>query len=126
MSGLPDGPVSPRAVPTLTEVVQAAPPAPPVPATSHAGADNALPALDENRIIEQVLARFQQQSDRLLAAQLHAVMASALAHAMERLLHETRLAMARSLREQVAGLVADAVVSALASAPAQRGTGLAG
>lgn len=125
MSGLPDGPVSPRAVPTLTEVVQAAPPASPAPAASSVGSDNTPSVLDENRIIEQVLARFQQQIDPLLAAQLQAAMAPALAQAMERLLHETRLAMARSLREQVAGLVADAVVSALATAPVQRGTGLA-
>jgi hypothetical protein len=114
----PDRPASPRAVPTLTEVVQAAAPS--------AAADERPPLLDEARIIEQVLARFQLQIDPLLAAQLQAAMAPALAQAMERLLHETRLAMARSLREQVAGLVAEAVAAALASAPAQRGTGLAG
>jgi len=90
------------------------------------GSEIAPSVLDENWIIEQVLARFQQQIDPLLAAQLQAAMAPALAQAMERLLHETRLAMARSLREQVAGLVADAVHSALATAPVQRGTGLAG
>lgn len=120
MSGPPAGPVSPRAVPTLTEVVQALATLP------AAGAVDVSPVLDETRIIEQVLARFQQQIDPQLAVQLQAAMAPVIAQAMERLLHETRLAMARSLREQVAGLVADAVAGASATAPAQRGTGLAG
>lgn len=109
--------MSPRAVPTLTEVVQPAPTEVVVVAP---------PALDEARIIEQVLARFQHQIDPLLAAQVQAALAPALAQALERLLHEARLSMARSLREQVAALVADAVSRALAETPPQRGTGLAG
>jgi hypothetical protein len=117
LSAVPDGAVSPRAVPTLTEVVQPAP---------SASIDDSAPALDEARLVEQVLARLQQQIDPLLAAQVQAAMAPALAQAMERLLHETRLALARSLREQVAGLVAEAVASASIPAPPQRGTGLAG
>ena len=120
-------------LPTLTEVVQ---PAPTV------AADDALPRLDQGRIVEQVLLRLQQQIDPLLAAQVQAAMAPVLAQALERLLHETRLSLARQLREQVAVLVADAVSSALAHAPGpgsdpscnqdtpqtptQRGTGLAG
>lgn len=117
MSALPPGPVSPRAVPTLTEVLQRAP--------TVAG-DGAPPALDEARIIEQVLARFQHQIDPQLAAQVQAAMAPALAQAIERLLHETRQSMARHLREQVALLVADAVASALAETPPERRTGRSG
>jgi hypothetical protein len=56
---------------------------------------------------------------------LQAAMAPVLAQALERLLHETRLSMARSLREQVSLLVADAVARALAETPPERGTGLA-
>ena len=114
---MPNGPLSPRRVPTLTEVVQ--------PATLAAVNDSA-PALDDVRLVELVLAGLQQQLEPLLAAQLQAAMAPALAQAMERLLHETRLAMARCLREQVALLVADAVARAQAEAAPQRGTGLAG
>ena len=114
---MPNGPLSPRRVPTLTEVVQ--------PATLAAVNDSA-PALDDVRLVELVLAGLQQQLEPLLAAQLQAAMAPALAQAMERLLHETRLAMARGLREQVALLVADAVARAQAEAAPQRGTGLAG
>ena len=117
MSALNQVPVSPRAVPTLTEVVQ--------PTPTVAG-DGAPPALDEARIIEQVLARFQHQIDQQLAAQVQAAMASSLAQAIERLLHETRQSMARHLHEQVARLVADAVARALAETPLERGTGLAG
>ena len=117
MSAVPHGPVSPLAVPTLTEVVRSAPPT---------GADAAPPVLDESRIIEQVLARFQHQIVPLLAAQVQAAMAPAMAHAFERLLHETRQSMARQLHEQVALLVAEAVAGAQAEAPPQRGRGLAG
>ena len=45
---------------------------------------------------------------------------------LERLLHETRLAMARGLREQVAVLVAEAVANAVVEATPQRGAGVAG
>lgn len=117
MSALPDQSPSRRAVPTLTEVLQ--------PATLAAVNDSA-PALDEVRLVELVLAGLQQQLEPLLAAQLQAAMAPALAQMLERLLHETRLAMARGLREQVAVLVAEAVARALAEATPQRGTGLAG
>ena len=122
-----------RVVPTLTEVVQRAP--------TVAG-DDGLPRLDQGRIVEQVLLRLQQQIDPLLAAQVQAAMAPVLAQALERLLHEPRLSLARQLREQVAVLVGDAVRSALAHAlgfgadpscnqdanqtPTPRGTGLAG
>ena len=123
------GPFKTRAVPTLTEVVQLAP---------TVAADDALARLDQGGIVEQVLLRWHQQIDPLLAAQVQAAMAPALAQALERLLHETRLSLARQLRDQVAGLVADAVRTALAQtvaqdsaldparAPTQRGTGLAG
>lgn len=75
-------------------------------------------------MVELVLARLQRQIEPLLAAQVQAAMAPALAQALERLLHETRLSMARSLREQVAPLVADAVARTLAETPPERGTGL--
>ncbi len=117
MSAPPEGPAAPRRVPTLTEVLQSAP--------SGAGS-HATPPLDQAWIVEQVLARCQQQIDPLLVAQVQAAMAPALAQAMERLLHETRLSMARGLRDQVALLVADAVARALAEVAPQRGTGLAG
>lgn len=117
MSALPDIPRSPRAMPTLTEVVPSAPPV--------TAADGPI-ALDETRIVELVLARLQQQLEPLLATQLQAAMAPALAQVLERLLHETRLAMARGLREQVAVLVAEAVANAVVEATPQRGAGVAG
>ena len=117
MSAVPDGPVSPLAVPTLTEVVRSAPPT---------RTNEGSPVLDEGRIIEQVLARFQHQIDPLLVAQVQAAMAPAMAQALERLLHETRRSMARQLHEQVALLVAEAVARAQAEAPPQRSRGLAG
>jgi DNA polymerase-3 subunit chi len=115
------GPPSPRAVPTLTEVVQ-----PPARAPAL--------ALDQAHIVEQVLTRLQHQIEPLLAAQVQAAMAPAMAQVLERLLHETRLAMARTLREQLALQVTDAVAAAVADALSragpevgpQRGTGLAG
>lgn len=116
LSALPKRPLAPRGLPTLTEVLQPATPAAVKPSA---------PALDEVRLVELVLAGLQQQLEPLLAAQVQAAMAPALAQALERLLHETRLAMARGLREQVAVLVAEAVARALTEAAPQRGTGLA-
>ena len=116
LSALPKRPLAPRSVPTLTEVL---------PPATRAAVKLSAPALDEVQLVELVLAGLQQQLEPLLAAQVQAAMAPALAQALERLLHETRLAMVRGLREQVAVLVAEAVVHALAEAAAQRGTGLA-
>jgi hypothetical protein len=108
----------------LTEVVQPALP------TATARTDTA--AADAARIVDAVLAGLRQQLDATLAQQVREAMTPALALAVERLVHETRLALARTLRDQVEQAVAHAL-GAAAPPPAptgagdvERGTGLAG
>lgn len=95
MSGRPP---PPQRVPTLTEALWDA----------RAGAGTALP-LSAGAITEQVLAELQARLEPQLAERVRAAMAPALERAIERLLHETRLEFARSLRAEVAQAVRQAL-----------------
>ena len=97
-------------LPTLTEVVHAAPPSPE--RQTFAG-HNATPALDEAQIVSRVLAALQRQIECTLDKQLRAALAPALARATELLVHELRLELARTLRDLVARAVAQELAQAL-------------
>ena len=108
----------PSHVPTLTEVVQVTPPAPatetPAPPSEPASADWSQtvvlpagePAVDEGRIIENVLADLQRQIDLMLEYRLREAIGPALARASDALIREVRSDLASAMRELVARAVA--------------------
>jgi hypothetical protein len=95
----------------LTEVVlegAAKPPAAPAPAAPAAGAA-ALPALDEARIVEAVMAGLQPRIDLMLEYRLREALAPLLARAAEAIVHEARAELAHTLRDVVARAVSQEV-----------------
>ncbi len=112
-------PPAPESVPMLTEVVHWAPSAGPDPLGVPLRRDAA--AADEATLTERVLATLQCQIGPALDARLHAAIAPALARAAEQVVHETRLALVRTLRDLVAGAVAQELARSLpnAASPAE-------
>ena len=102
-----------ESLPLLTDVVHWASPVAPDPVVAPVWG----PA-EESLLAERVLALLQVQIGPALDARLHAAIAPVLARAAERVVHEARLALSRTLRD----LVADAVAQALAR-PAPNGVG---
>jgi len=93
-------------VPTLTEVVQMAPPrSEPLPATSESMPLEGA-ALEEAELTQQVLADVQRQVDLLLEHRLREALAPALARLSDALIHDVRDELASTLRELVGRAVA--------------------
>ena len=107
----------PDQVPTLTEVVRAAPAAPDAQAIANR---QAAPALDGAQIVSRVLATLQGQIECTLDKQLRAALAPALARAADLLVHELRLELARTLRDMVARAVAQELAQELGREKAWR------
>jgi hypothetical protein len=107
MSGGPR-PAPPQRVPTLTEVVQLAPPRP-VQTLSDAAAPAAAPVqsvpFDEAAIARRVLEDVQRQIDLMLEYRLRDVLGPMLARLSDALIRETRDELASTLRDVVARAV---------------------
>ena len=118
-------PAPPGRVPTLTEVVrmpeaQPATPAAPVaeppafaatvPAALGAHRGGAVvvaaPAVDEEELVQRVLADLQRQIDLMLEVKLREVLAPALTRATDALMREARTELASTLRDIVSRAVA--------------------
>ncbi len=122
-------PAPPGRVPTLTEVVrmpeaQAPAPAPAVPApvteprafapvasaTLESVRDGAVvvgpAAVDEEELVQRVLADMQRQIDLMLEVKLREVLAPALTRATDALMREARTELASTLRDIVSRAVA--------------------
>lgn len=125
-------PAPPGRVPTLTEVVrmpEAQPPtpvhsppapvaepqafAPTVPAALDAprggGVVVGAPAVDEEELVQRVLADLQRQIDLMLEVKLREVLAPALTRATDALMREARTELASTLRDIVSRAVAQEV-----------------
>lgn len=108
----------PTRVPTLTEVVAlpetppaatgAAPPSPVPLATPLAPAVPAAPArsLDEDELVQRVLADVQRQVELMLEVKLREALAPVLTRATDALMREARNELASTLRDVVARAVA--------------------
>ncbi|TXC65978.1 hypothetical protein FSC37_08585 [Piscinibacter aquaticus] len=109
-------PPPPTRVPTLTEVVALpeSPPAatvvapPPVAAVAAAPAPASVPArtLDEDELVQRVLADVQRQVELMLEVKLREALAPVLTRATDALMREARNELASTLREVVARAVA--------------------
>jgi hypothetical protein len=117
-------PVPPGRVPTLTEVVRIPEPASAGTATPAAAADPAfartepaplqglpVPAqapagLDEDALVQRVLADLQRQIDLMLEVKLREVLTPALTRATDALMREARTELASTLRDIVSRAVA--------------------
>ncbi len=122
-------PAPPGRVPTLTEVVrmpEAQPPtpvhapvapaaepqafAPTVPAALDAPRGGRVafgaPAVDEDELVQRVLADLQRQIDLMLEVKLREVLAPALTRATDALMREARTELASTLRDIVSRAVA--------------------
>jgi hypothetical protein len=118
-------PAPPGRVPTLTEVVRmpevqapAVPAAvlepqafaPSVPATLDSARGGAVvgnsPAVDEEELVQRVLADLQRQIDLMLEVKLREVLAPALTRATDALMREARTELASTLRDVVSRAVA--------------------
>jgi len=82
-----DKPTPPARVPTLTEVVGEA------------------PAVDETRIVNQVLGELQQRIDLMFEYRVRETLAPVLARLSESILREARDELARTLRDVVSRAV---------------------
>lgn len=108
-------PVPPTRVPTLTEVVrlpESEPPAAPEPEASPARPAAFVerranwPPVDEEQVVQRVLADLQRQIDLMLEVKLREVLTPALTRATDALLRESRAELASTLRDVVARAVA--------------------
>jgi hypothetical protein len=112
-------PAPPGRVPTLTEVVrmpeaQAHPApgaehlayAPTVPAPLEPMRGATAPGLDEDELVQRVLADLQRQIDLMLEVKLREVLAPALTRATDALMREARTELASTLRDIVSRAVA--------------------
>jgi len=115
-------PTPPLRVPTLTEVVslpdatapaqsptafaptEPAPLEPPEPPTASAAAE-----LDEEELVQRVLADVQRQIDLMLEVKLREALAPALTRATDALLREARTGLASTLRDVVSRAVAQEI-----------------
>lgn len=118
-------PTPPSRVPTLTEVVSLPEaPAPAVSPTAFAPTEpapleappaaitNAAPAaaeLDEEELVQRVLADVQRQIDLMLEVKLREALAPALTRATDALLREARTGLASTLRDVVSRAVAQEI-----------------
>lgn len=120
-------PVPPGRVPTLTEVVRIPEPAPagtamPVPDPDPAFARTEpaplqglpvpvqpVPALDEEALVQRVLADLQRQIDLMLEVKLREVLTPALTRATDALMREARTELASTLRDIVSRAVAQEI-----------------
>ena len=120
-------PVPPGRVPTLTEVVRIAEPAPagttmptPDPDPAYARTEPAplqglpvpaqsFPALDEEALVQRVLADLQRQIDLMLEVKLREVLTPALTRATDALMREARTELASTLRDIVSRAVAQEI-----------------
>ena len=112
-------PVPPGRVPTLTEVVRIAEPVPAAAPAQHSSTAFArtepaplqeLPrspaaGLDEEDLVQRVLADLQRQIDLMLEVKLREVLAPALTRATDALMREARNELASTLREMVSRAV---------------------
>ncbi|WP_053013611.1 hypothetical protein [Caldimonas brevitalea] len=98
----------PRLVPTLTEVVRPVPePAPlPVELLAEAVPSPALDAVDEERLVNRVLADLQQQVELTLEFRLRETLTPALGRMADQLIRDTRVELASTLREVIGRAVA--------------------
>lgn len=117
-------PVPPGRVPTLTEVVRIPEPASAGTATPAAAPDPAFartepaplhglpvpaqpsPGLDEDALVQRVLADLQRQIDLMLEVKLREVLTPALTRATDALMREARTELASTLRDIVSRAVA--------------------
>ncbi|MFT3665681.1 hypothetical protein [Piscinibacter sp.] len=113
-------PPPPARVPTLTEVVSLPDAATPVPASAfaptqptplHAPAPPAAvpQALDEDELVQRVLADLQRQIELMLEVKLREALAPALTRATDALMREARTELASTLRDVVARAVASEI-----------------
>ncbi len=120
-------PVPPGRVPTLTEVVRIAEPAPagtagpastpdpafartePAPLQPLAAPVPPPPGLDEEAVVQRVLADLQRQIDLMLEVKLREVLTPALTRATDALMREARTELASTLRDIVARAVAQEI-----------------
>jgi hypothetical protein len=124
-------PQPPYGVPTLTEVVEpphlvapvaepvaadAAPNLPEPPAELAAAVEPDLPpqaaglAIDEDQLIERVLADLQRQVELMLEYRLREVLTPALTRATDALVKDARVELASTLRDVVARAVAQEIL----------------
>lgn len=115
-------PVPPGRVPTLTEVVRipepapaaTAVPSPPEPAFARTEPAPLQPvaspqpaaSLDEDAVVQRVLADLQRQIDLMLEVKLREVLTPALTRATDALMREARTELASTLRDVVSRAVA--------------------
>ncbi len=110
-------PTPPSRVPTLTEVVSLPEaPAPAVSPTAFAPTEPAPLApppaaaeLDEEELVQRVLADVQRQIDLMLEVKLREALAPALTRATDALLREARTGLASTLRDVVSRAVAQEI-----------------
>jgi hypothetical protein len=106
-------PAPPQRVPTLTEVVQLAPPRPVQTLSDEAPADAPAPAyatpFDEAAVTRRVLEDVQRQLDLMLEYRLRDVLGPMLARMSDTLIREARDELASTLRDVVARAVAQEV-----------------
>lgn len=94
-------PVNLQGLPTLTEVIEPARPAPP----AAAGAATLPPRVDGDEIVARVLADLQRHADLMLEYRLREAIAPLLARHADALVRELQQELAATLREVVARAV---------------------
>ena len=116
-------PVPPGRVPTLTEVVRIPDPAPPAADAADPAFARTEPAplqglpvpaqpspgLDEDALVQRVLADLQRQIDLMLEVKLREVLTPALTRATDALMREARTELASTLRDIVSRAVAQEI-----------------
>ena len=116
MNSVRPGPVNLQAVPTLTEVIElpafartsdAQRPVPMAPAESALAQESvaAFPAVDEEHLVQRVLADLQRNADLMLEYRLRQALAPAMARLGDALVNEVREELVVTLRDVVARAV---------------------
>ena len=116
MNGVRTGPLNLQAVPTLTEVIEipafagslAEPVADSLPAQPASGVQALpaeLPAIDEEDLVQRVLADLQRNADLMLEYRLRQALAPAMARLTDALVNEVREELVVTLRDVVARAV---------------------
>ena len=103
------GPQSVQSLPTLTEVIElpfrVAQADPEAPVTDALPAANDPPPLDEDQIVQRVLAEVAQHADLMLEHRLRESIAPALARLSDGLIADLRQELAATLRDVIARAV---------------------
>ena len=96
-------------VPTLTEVLQLAPPAAPAPPPEALASAPVAPGFDEAEATQRVLEEVQRRVDLMLEYRLRETLVPVLARMSDALVRELRDELASTLRDVVARAVAQEV-----------------